>query len=294
MTDPSTHVHEVTSEDEIDLRGLLRIFWRKRLLIAVTALAFASASLALGLIVPKRYTASMLLMPVERSSGQFGGAGAVLSRFSGIASLMGVSATGANKSQEYIALLKSTLIAEKFIRKYNLLPIFYGSRWNAAMNRWKSRAQVPTLWEASRYFERKILSVARNSETGLVTLSISWKQPDLAANWANSLVELTNEYARKKAVDRAKREIAFLDEQAMTTKYVEERQAAFSIIQGELTKEMIAKGTNDYALKVIDPAFAPERPAFPKPVLWTLLGLLAGVVLGYGYAVIRDPASGTK
>lgn len=284
----------MTSEDEIDLRGLLRIFWRRRLLIAITALVFAGAALTVALVIPKRYTASTLLIPVEGNSGQFGGAGALLSRFSGIASLMGVSPTSGDKSQEYLALLNSTLIAEKFIREHKLLPILYNSRWDAAKNHWKSGARVPTLWEASQYFRKKILNVARNNETGLVTLSISWKQPDLAANWANSIVELTNKYAQKRAVDRTKREIAFLNQQATNTKYVEERQAAFSIIQGELTKEMMAKGTNDYALKVIDPAFAPERPAFPKPILWTLLGLIMGMVFGYGYAVIRDPMSGSR
>ena len=294
MTAKVTRYREITAEDEIDLRNLLQLFWRRRLLIFLTALGCASAALVLALVIPKRYTASTLLIPVEANSHALGGAGSLLSQFSGLANLVGISTSGNERSQEYLALLESTLITEKFIRKYHLLPILYRSRWNNGKNRWHAGARVPTLWEAGEFFKKKIRNVQRNSETGLITLYISWKKPDLAANWANSLVELTNEYARRRAVDRAKREIAFLNEQAAKTTYVEQREVVFSIMQGELTREMMAKGTNQYALRVIDPAFAPEKPSFPKPILWTLLGLLSGIVFGCGYVLIRYPVSDSK
>lgn len=228
-------------------------------------------------------------MPSEGSSGEMGGAGSLLSRFGGIASLVGISTPGGQKSKEYLALLESTLITQKFISKFGLLPILYAKKWDVAKNDWRSGVRVPTLWEASQYFKSKIRHVSRNSETGLVTLSITWNNPRVAADWANSLVRITNDYAQLKAVNRARREIEFLNEQAVSTKYVEERKVAFSILENELTQEMIAKGADDYALKVIDPAFAPERPTFPKPILWALLGFLVGAVSGCGYALVRHP-----
>lgn len=287
MIDTSTRRHAISSEDEIDLRRLLRIFWKKRMLIAVTTLLFGGTALILALVVPKKYTAETLLMPVEGSSGALGGASSMLAKYSGLASLVGISMPGNKKGQEYIALLKSTLITESFIRKYSLLPILYSDRWDPAQNRWRPSARIPTLWEGSQYFKKKIRSITENDRTGLVTLRIDWKNPVVAARWANALVQLTNEYARHKAVDKAIRDIAFLDAQAAETKYVEERQDIFSIIQGELTKEMLAKGADEYALKVIDPAFAPEKPTFPKPILWTVLGLCVGVMLGCGYALLN-------
>lgn len=280
MTDTRYRRREIDGEDEIDLTELLRIFWRKRLLIGLTALAFASAASITALIVPKWYTASALLSPAEGNSPGLGGASSAMAQYSGLASLVGISMPQNEKKQESIALLSSTLITEQFIRKYNLLPVLYGSRWDAARNRWRDGARVPTVWQGSEYLQRKIMNVADNAKTGLINLRITWKNPDVAATWATQLVELTNEYAQQKAIARASRDIAFLSQQAETTKYMEERQDVFTIMQGELTKEMLAEGTHEYALAVIDPAIAPEKPSFPRPVLWIVLALSAGLATG--------------
>ena len=282
---------QVTDVDEIDLKELLAIFWRRRLVIAAFAAIVAIAALGLALILPKKYSASTLLIPVQGHSSGLGAGGSLISRYQGLASLVGISAPGSEKAEESIALLKSTLITEKFLRQENLLPILYSSRWNIAKKAWRHGAAAPTLWRASQYFEKKIRHVARDSKTGLVKLSIEWKNPKQAADWANALVRLTNNYARGKAIARARRDIAFLNSQATKTPYVEERQGIFSIMQAELTNEMLAKGSEEYALKVIDPAFAPEMPVFPRPLLWSVLALFLGAAIGCVYVLIRHRAA---
>jgi uncharacterized protein involved in exopolysaccharide biosynthesis len=285
---------QVTDVDEIDLKELLAIFWRRRLVITAFAVIVAIAALGLALVLPKKYSASTLLIPVEGHSSGLGAGGSLLSRYQGLASMVGISVPGSEKAEESIALLKSTLITEKFLRQENLLPVLYSSRWNTAKKTWRHGAVAPTLWQASQYFKKKIRHVARDTKTGLVKLSIEWKNPKLAANWANALVRLTNNYAREKAIARARRDIAFLNSQATKTPYVEERQGIFSIMQAELTKEMLAKGSEEYALKVIDPAFAPEVPVFPRPLLWTVLALFLGAAIGCVYVLIRHQAAESR
>ena len=285
------HLVEVTGQDEIDLRALLSIFWRRRMVVLTFAVVTALAALALALILQKKYVASTLLIPVHANSPGLGSAGSLLSRYSGFASLVGISIPGNEKAEESIALLKSTLITERFLTNENLLPVLYNSRWNSVKHDWRKGTHIPTLWEASQYFKKKIRHVTRDSKTGLVKLSIEWKNPIQAAVWANALVRLTNDYAKQKAIATAKRDIAFLDAQAAATPYVEERQGIFSILQTELTKEMLAKGSKEYVLKVIDPAFAPEKPEFPKPLLWVILGLFVGGAFGCIYALISHHSS---
>jgi len=282
---------QVAGQDEIDLKELISIFWRRRLVVLIFAVATALAALALALVLPKKYLASTLLVPVHANSAGLGGAGSLLSHYSGLASLVGISVPGSEKAEESIALLKSRLITERFLVNENLLPVLYKSRWNSVKHEWRKGTHVPTLWEASQYFEKKLRHVTRDSKTGLVKLSIEWENPIQAAAWANALVRLTNDYAKHKAIATAKRDIAFLDAQAAKTPYVEERQGIFSIMQTELTKEMLAKGSKEYVLKVIDPAFAPENPKFPKPLLWTILGLFVGGAGGCIYVLIRHRSS---
>ena len=289
MTDSISRSREISDEDEIDLKELLGIFWRRRLLISAVALACFSSALILAFVMPKKYTATTVLQPVQSTSSGMGGAGSFLSEYKGLASLAGVSMPGDLRKEKAIALLKSRLIAEKFIRTEDLLPTLYSSRWNARQNKWRVGIHVPTLWEGSQYL-KKIARVSEDSKTGLVKLSVTWKNSAVAAKWANDLVALTNEFAQNQAVQRARRDIRFLDRQAKKTQYVEERQGIFSIMQDELTKEMMAKGTRQYLLTVIDPAFAPEKPSFPKPILWSILGLLVGFVCGCTYALARYQA----
>ena len=289
MTDPTHPLREISNEDEIDLKELLGIFWRRRVLISAAALALSCAALILALVIPKKYTATTVLQPVQSSSSGMGAAGSVLSAYKGLANLVGVSMPGDLRKEKAIALLKSRLIAEEFIRTENLLPILYSNRWDTRHKSWRTGVRVPTLWEGSQYL-KKIAHVSEDSKTGMVNLSVTWKNSEVAAKWANDLVTLTNKYAQNQAIRRAERDIQFLNRQANKTQYVEERQGIFAIIQGELTKEMVAKGTRQYLLTVIDPAFAPERPSFPKPILWSILGLLVGFVCGSAYALARYQA----
>jgi uncharacterized protein involved in exopolysaccharide biosynthesis len=288
MTQQNWRSRELPEDDEINLRELFRIFWGRRLTVAIVALTCGGVALATALLIPKKYTASMVLAPVGSDMEQLGGAGSSASEFKGLASMMGIDIQGNDEKEESIALLKSNVITRRFIQDGNLLPVIYSNRWDAARGRWRSGVHVPTLWEGSQYFEKKIESVEEDAKTGLVKLSIKWKNPAQAADWANELVATTNGYSRQKAVSEAQRDISFLKGQAAGTQDVEEREDIFSIMETELTKEMLAKGSDEYSLKVVDPAFAPEKPSFPQPILWTIGGLFVGALIGCGYALYRS------
>jgi uncharacterized protein involved in exopolysaccharide biosynthesis len=58
-------------------------------------------------------------------------------------------------------------------------------------------------------------------------------------------------------------------------------------MQTEISREMLARGSDEYALKVIDPAIAPDDESSPQIVLWALLGVFGGVVLSLAGVFIR-------
>jgi uncharacterized protein involved in exopolysaccharide biosynthesis len=118
-------------------------------------------------------------------------------------------------------------------------------------------------------------------------MHIRWKDPKLAAAWANGLVKAANSYLREKAIREAERDIAYLNEQVSKTNVVEAQRTIYSLLEQELNKEMIARGREEYALKVIDPAFAPEKPVMGGPVLMALLGFTLACLLSVTIVFIR-------
>jgi uncharacterized protein involved in exopolysaccharide biosynthesis len=122
----------------------------------------------------------------------------------------------------------------------------------------------------------------------LVTITITWTDPHIAATWANDLVKATNEFLRDRAIRESERNIAYLNGQAASTDVVGVKQAIYAILQSEISKVMLARGSDEYALKIIDPAVAPERPFFPKLTLWLAAGIALGMVLSAVIVVFRS------
>ena len=280
--------------DEVSLSEVFLTFWRGKWLIVAVSLGLAIVGLIASLIVPKSYVASAIVAPVSTSSGggALGGLGALASQFGGLASLAGVSIPGDSKKYEAIAVLQSELITEKYIHDNDLLPIIFHKRWNGELGKWReaNSEKIPTLWEANDYFKH-IRSVSTDTKTGLTTMSVTWNDPKVAAAWVNDLIKLTNEYLRAKAVRESEANMAYLNEQILKTDAVALKQGLYNMLQGELNKAMVAKGPEEFALKTIDPAVAPDKPSSPKPVTWTLFGLFIGLLFGLIFVYYRPERS---
>ena len=140
-------------------------------------------------------------------------------------------------------------------------------------------AQVPTLWDANKLFANKIRTVEQDGATGLVTLSIEWKDPEQAAHWASELVSRTNERMRNRAISSAEKNLAYLKRQLEQNSIAEIRTAIYKLIESELKSSMLAQGDEEYAFRVLDPAVVPQEPVRPQKKVIVLLGLVLGFML---------------
>ena len=267
--------------DEVSLREVVEhLQHRKWSVLCITAILSLAAAIA-AWVLPKTYHASIIVSPVTNSPGNNGGnsgISSVVSQFSNLASLAGLSMGPDTRKFESVALLQSETITEDYIRNNNLLPVLYPRLWDATANRWKP-GDIPTVWKATQRFKRHIVTVTTDTKTGLVTLTISWYDPLLASKWANDLVKMTNDYVRGKAIVESDRNVAYLNGEAAKTDVVGVKQAIYSLLQTEISKGMLARGSEEYALKVIDHAVAPEEPYMPEPLMWTLIGFGSGLLI---------------
>lgn len=269
--------------EEISLQEIAETLWTRRWLITLLTLVFGVLALATAFVLPEKYQATVVLAPVDDDAGgKLGGAGALLSQFGGLAGLGGISLGGSGKKSEAVATLQSAALTETFIDENKLLPVLFKKDWDASTSKWKTSAanDMPTLWKAEKKFRSKVRTIGEDKKTGLVTLTITWNDPEQAAAWANDLVARANRYLRSKAIEQSQENLRYLNEQLSKTSVVEIQKAIYGLTEAEIKKIMIANGSEEYAFKVIDPARIPEERSSPKRALIAAVGLFAGLMLG--------------
>jgi uncharacterized protein involved in exopolysaccharide biosynthesis len=191
-----------SDEDEIDLLELIRTLLQAwKTIVGITILCTGLA-VAYAFYVPEVFKAETLLAPAQEEKS---GASSALSQFGGLAAMAGVTIPSHSNIERVLATLETRVFLKKFIEEKNLLPVIFEDFWDAATNSWK----LPVDQEA--FISEDAISPLRGAievdkdKSGLITLSISWKDPEVAAQWANDLVKQLNEQLREQAITDSKK-----------------------------------------------------------------------------------------
>jgi len=268
------------NQDEVVLQDIYSVIWRKRRMVALTTIFFGLISLAIALLLPAKYESSVVLVPAtDDPTARGGGAGALLSQVGGLGLLGGLGLGAGGKKTESLATLRSVELVQRFIEENQLLPILYADDWDAQAGQWRDSdpRRQPTLWKAQRKFKKKILSVDEDKKSGLVTLTVTWRDPAQAAEWAAGLVDLANRKLRETSLARSERNLAYLNEQLTKATLPELQKAIASLIEGELKQSMIARGNDEFGFRVVDHAVVSELKSSPKRGVITIIGAMVGL-----------------
>ena len=276
MADRPSSERQDLSEDEIRLADLWNIVWSGKWRIIGVTFLFAVLSVVYAISATEWFRAEVLLAPAEERN-----VSPLQNQLGGIAALAGMS-IGSGDSVEAVATLKSREFARGFIEEHGLLTLLFADDWNAANQRWlvEDPRKQPDIRDAVRYFHDDILRVNEDRATGLVTLAIEWTDPVLAAEWASVLVNRLNSRMRERALEEAETNVAYLQQELAQTNVVTLQQAVGRLLESELQKLMLARGTQEFAFRIIDSAEPPKRRARPKRALIVIAGTLAGGLAG--------------
>jgi uncharacterized protein involved in exopolysaccharide biosynthesis len=272
-------------EEPIDWGEYWLVIVKNRKLIGIITAASTLIALLIAFLLPPVYRAEVLLAPVSQDKSE--GLSAIANQYGDLAALAGINlGPSKDKTAEYIAALKSRSLSVSYIKEANLMPILFASKWDAEKKQWKDNTDAPTEWKAFELWDKNIRLVNLDKRTGLVTLIVEWKDPVLAAKWANDFTRHVNTRLRTEAVEEAEKSIAYLEKQLPTTNSVEVQQAIYRLIETQTKKKMIASTREEYAFTTIDPAVTPERKHRPRRTMLVFTGLLLGLAGSVIVAII--------
>ncbi len=269
---------------------LLAALRQRAWLILLVSLLCGGIMTGLAFWLTPIYRGTAILAPAHSDkSGLGSGLGSALGSVEGFAALAGIGLSSDDAAtDEALAVLKSQELTQTFIEQNHLMPELFPNLWDKRTNNWKADIKkIPTLARGYRSFD-KIRKIERDVKTGLITLTIDWKDRLKAADWTNGLVRLLNDEMRRRAIVDADASVGYLQKEYLTVPDVSTREAISRLMESQIKQQMLAHVTQEYALRVINKALPADTdaPVRPIKILFLAFGLFFGVLVGIAVALM--------
>src|ERR1019366_6986938 len=134
LQEQETHYHsppgapvpaQTQNEHEISILDLLiAIAGRKRIVLWVT-LGFAIVAVVISLLLPKRYTSTVALLPPQQNSSMGAAFASQLGNLGGMAALAGGSLGLKNPNDQFVGMLKSRTVEDAMVQQFGLMQEYH-------------------------------------------------------------------------------------------------------------------------------------------------------------------------
>lgn len=322
-TEPVTHPSTVPPADREDVSvfDLLTPLVRRHRLILVTALGCALVTAIVVLILRPRYTALTTFVPEATKESSLS------SSLGGLATQFGL---GTQVATPYSPDFMADVLRSRGIREAVLTTEFPVPRGGAR----KANRPLLEILEVegdtpARRLEEALESLADatslspDRRTGVLSLKVTLRDPNLAAQVANRMVEELNKFnverrrsqsgeerifterrlqeLRKELADAEDELVRFLQRNRQFSEFSVASVGARSLERKvQMKQEVLATMSRSYeearinevrdtpVLTVIDRAEPPAWKSFPKRTISVLVALVVGAVLGIGLAYLAE------
>ena len=184
-------------EDEISLLDILIELAERKSLIFWVTLAFAVFSIVVSLLLPVRYTATVMLLPPQQNSLLSAQLASQFSSLGGMAALAGGgSGLLKNPNDMYVAMFRSHTVEDAMVDHFGLMQEYH-KRY---------------LSDARKKFEH-FSTVDGSGKDGLVHISVEDQDPRRAAELANGYVDQFRDLSQHLAITEAGQRRLFFEQQ---------------------------------------------------------------------------------
>jgi uncharacterized protein involved in exopolysaccharide biosynthesis len=182
----------------------VRLFWTNRRLLLRVFLYSLVASTAIAFLISNRYQATTQLMPPDGQSGSS------MSLLSAIAAKPGMGNLGGiagdllgvkNSGSLFVGILGSRTVRDRLIEKFNLGRVYHTQKI-----------------EDTRDALAAHTAISEDRKSGIISISVTDKDPQRAAAMAQSYVEELDRLVAQVSTSSARRERVFLEERLHSVK----------------------------------------------------------------------------
>jgi len=248
-------------EDEISLLDLLDVIAANLRLLIIGPIVAGLIGLFYAYSLTPIFTAKTTIIPPGQSTS--GGAAALLGQLGGLGALAGGAAGIKTPADQYIAYLESNTLRDQLIEQFKLM-----ERYNT-----KYREQAHQTLKGSS-------KITADKKSGLITVEVSDKDPQFAANLANAYVSALSQMLGKMAHEDAKSRRQLLEQQI--NEVIEKsyrspvvREAIIQAVVREYETAILDQKKDRPFIQQVDIAEAPELKSKPKRAQISLITAFA-------------------
>ena len=290
-------------ENEIDFLQIFKILYKKKFFIILVTFFVSLLSVIYSLHIPNTFVSFAVLVPVESSKNR-----PQSGTLSSLANLAGISIQSGGVSNKTISieLMKSWGFIEKFIKKNELEVKIYASKgwdrrtdqiiidnkiYDSKNQKWlrkenEFKKSEPSSWELYEAF-KGMLNISEDELTGLVTVSFEHFSPTFSKKIVEMLVDEINQYSRLNSLEKAKKNLEYLNVQILREGNVTTRGFLYSLVESELENKMIAEVNYDHVFITAQKPMVPELKNSPQRFLIVAMSVLIAMVFSIFYVLTR-------
>ncbi|MBI5664386.1 MAG: hypothetical protein HZC49_04765 [Nitrospirae bacterium] len=265
--------------DEINLLDYISVLARYKKLIIITVSIAVAATGVISYFSPKIYKASAVIMPVPQSQEQSG--------MSAVALQLGIPTNPVSNASELLSLLQSNILMERVIRKYDLVPVFFGEKA-------KGKKENEQIWDGIRYLKDSVFRVRDNKRDGVIELSAEFSDPQMSAGILTYILTELTDYMSSEAKRVADTNKKYLESLIDKNSDPLIKQKIYALIARQIEISMMAEVKENFAFKVLDPPKIPDRKIKPKTTSNILLSFVISMAGGLFLAFIMEHIERSK
>lgn len=251
--------------ESVNLLDYARRIWRNRILLFIIVGVSVAATILYSLSLDNIYEARAVLMPASGLNRDQTASALVAMQF-------GLAPPTSPAASEITNLLRSNILSERIVRKYNLTETFFGTKVQAGQ-----AAESPP-WDSIRLLQ-KIMKVSFTPKDNLIQVSVQYRDPRKAADIIGYALTELNEHMSGEAKRVADTNKMYLESQIEKAADPFIRAKIYGLIAQQVETSMMAEAKENFAFKLLDPPRVPDKKVKPKRVQMVIIAFLLSFVL---------------
>ena len=254
--------------DEINIFDYLKAIFRYKKFIIWTVSIMVVLTAVYSLIITPTYEAKAVIAPVQQTSAQ-SSVGAVAAQFG----MFGVAVPQSANASEMINLLKSDILMQKIVERYDLYSVLFKK------DVFKGKSENQKAWAGIRKL-KEILEVKEDKKAQTIVVTAQYKDPVITEKIVNYALKELTEFMSAEAKRVAKANRKHLEEQIESTTDPFIRQKIYALIAQQIENAMMAEVKENFTFKMIDPPRVPDKRIKPKRRQMVVIAFFVSLLLG--------------